>query len=153
MIAAISVDKKLVDPEGFLGPSWLRLPLLLAGAFALDLVPRTLWLSKFKPAAMPAIFRRRVRDALDARADGRSSSLGLVCFYITYVSYRNLKSFLPFVMGEDHKYDRTLHLVDRAAHVRPRAGRCCCTTCSARASRPTCCPTSTCGSCRWCRSR
>ena len=23
--------------------------------------------------------------------------LGLVCFYVTYVSYRNLKSFLPFV--------------------------------------------------------
>jgi len=33
VIAAISVDKKLVDPEGFLGPSWLRLPLLLTGAF------------------------------------------------------------------------------------------------------------------------
>ena len=34
-------------------------------------------------------------------------------FYITYVCYRNLKSFLPFIMGED-KYDRELHLVDRA---------------------------------------
>jgi hypothetical protein len=32
--------------------------------------------------------------------------LGLVSFYITYVCYRNLKSFLPFVMGED-KYDRS----------------------------------------------
>ena len=39
--------------------------------------------------------------------------LGLVSFYITYVCYRNLKSFLPFIMGED-KYDRELHLVDRA---------------------------------------
>ena len=29
------------------------------------------------------------------------------------MSYRNLKSFLPFVMG-DTKYDRELHLVDRA---------------------------------------
>jgi PAP2 superfamily len=38
--------------------------------------------------------------------------MGLVCFYTVYVSYRNLKSYLPFVMG-DTKYDRTLHLVDR----------------------------------------
>ena len=112
VIAAISVDKKLVDPEGFLGPSWLRLPLLLIGAFALDLVPRTLWLSKFKPAAMPAIFMARVRTHW-TRERMTLVVLGLVCFYITYVSYRNLKSFLPFVMGEDHKYDRTLHLVDR----------------------------------------
>ena len=77
--------------------------------------------------------------------------MGLVCFYITYVSYRNLKSFLPFVMGEE-KYDRELHLIDRAlffghepatilhqvfgtgwtAHVLSR---------------------STCGSCRWSRWR
>jgi hypothetical protein len=112
VIAAISVDKKLVDPEGFLGPSWLRLPLLLTGAFALDLLPRTLWLSKFKPAAMPAIFMARVRTHW-TRERWTLVVLGLVCFYITYVSYRNLKSFLPFVMGEDHKYDRTLHLLDR----------------------------------------
>ena len=38
--------------------------------------------------------------------------LGVVCFYITYVSYRNLKSCLPFVI--DTKYDRELHLLDRA---------------------------------------
>ena len=111
VIAAISLDKKLVDPEGFLGPSWLRLPLLLTAAFALDLVPRTLWLSKFKPVAMPAVFMTRVRTHW-TRERLTLVVLGLVCFYTTYVSYRNLKSYLPFVMGET-KYDRTLHLVDR----------------------------------------
>ena len=38
--------------------------------------------------------------------------LGIVCFYVTYVSYRNLKSFLPFI--REVKYDRELHLMDRA---------------------------------------
>ncbi len=38
--------------------------------------------------------------------------LGVVCFYVTYVSYRNLKSALPFVI--DTKYDRELHLLDKA---------------------------------------
>jgi hypothetical protein len=61
---------------------------------------------------MPAIFMARVRTHW-TRERWTLVILGLVCFYITYVSYRNLKSFLPFVMGEDHKYDRTLHLLDR----------------------------------------
>ena len=112
VVAAISLDKRLVDPEGFLGPSWLRLPLLVGAAFALDLVPRTLWQSRFKPVDMPGVFMTRVRTHW-TRERWTLVILGLVCFYVTYVSYRNLKSFLPFVMGEDHKYDRTLHLVDR----------------------------------------
>ena len=61
---------------------------------------------------MPAIVRERVRTHW-TRERMTLVVLGLVCFYITYVSYRNLKSFLPFVMG-DTKYDRELHLVDRA---------------------------------------
>jgi hypothetical protein len=111
VVAAISLDKRLVDPEGFLGPSWLRLPIIVSAAFALDLVPRTVWVSKFKPVDMPGVFMTRVRTHW-TRERWTLVVMGLVCFYITYVSYRNLKSYLPFVMGET-KYDRTLHLVDR----------------------------------------
>jgi len=35
-------------------------------------------------------------------------------FYVTYVSYRNLKSMLPFVEGKHHGYDRELAIVDQA---------------------------------------
>ncbi|WP_298760443.1 phosphatase PAP2 family protein, partial [uncultured Nocardioides sp.] len=38
--------------------------------------------------------------------------LGIVGFYVIYVCYRNLKSFLPLV--SDRMYDRELHLLDRA---------------------------------------
>jgi hypothetical protein len=109
--AAIALGKPLIDPEGFLGPSWLRLPLLVGGALLLDLLPRTLWLSKFKPAAMPELVRSRLRTHW-TRERWTLVVTGLVCFYVTYVSYRNLKSFLPLIMGET-KYDRSLHLVDR----------------------------------------
>ncbi len=112
LAASITLDRPLVDPEGFLGPSWLRLPLLVLGAFALDLLPRTLWGSRMKPALMPELARERIREHWD-RERLILTVLGLVSFYITYVCYRNLKSFLPFIMGED-KYDRELHLVDRA---------------------------------------
>jgi hypothetical protein len=39
-------------------------------------------------------------------------TMGIVCFYVVYVTYRNIKSFLPFVI--ETKYDRELHLLDHA---------------------------------------
>ncbi len=112
ILTAIVLDKRLADPEGFLGPSWLRLPLLLLGAFLLDMLPRTLWYSKLDPRLMRGIVRERVRTHW-TRERLTLVVMGLVCFYVTYVSYRNLKSFLPFVMGEE-KYDRELHILDVA---------------------------------------
>jgi uncharacterized membrane protein (DUF485 family) len=112
VLVASIYDRRLLDPEGsFLGPSWLRLPLLLLGAVLLDLLPRTLWLSRFKPALMPDLVRERVRthwtkDRMVLVAGG------IVSFYVVYVSYRNLKSFLPSVIST--KYDHELHLIDRA---------------------------------------
>ena len=115
LVASLTLDRSLVDPEGFLGPSWLRLPLLVLGAFLLDVLPRTLWVSRMRPADMPDLVKARVRTHWD-RERITLVVVGLVTFYITYVSYRNLKSFLPFVMGDlpEDKYDRELHLIDRA---------------------------------------
>jgi len=112
IVTALALEKPLADPDGFLGPSWLRLPLIVGGAFLVDLLPRTLWLSRCRPRAMPDVFLARVRTHW-SRERVTLVVMGVVCFYVTYVSYRNLKSFLPFVMGET-KYDRELHLVDHA---------------------------------------
>ncbi|MBF4161403.1 phosphatase PAP2 family protein [Nocardioides acrostichi] len=112
VVEAVVLGRPLVDPEGsFLGPSWLRLPLLLLGALLLDLLPRTLWLSRGKPTEMPGIVRERLtrhwnKERLVLVA------LGIASFYVVYVSYRNIKSFLPFV--HHRMYDRELHLLDRA---------------------------------------
>ncbi|CAB4723273.1 unannotated protein [freshwater metagenome] len=123
VITAVVLDKGLADPEGsFLGPSYIRLPLLLTGALLLDLLPRTLWLSKLKPTAMPGIVRERLRTHW-GRERMTLVSLGIIGFYIVYVSYRNLKSFLPFVRPDPRapageikalSFDRELHLLDRA---------------------------------------
>ncbi len=111
-LAAHLLDKQLADPEGsFLGPSYIRLPLLLLGALALDMLPRVLWQSRLNPVAMPAIVRERWRSHWN-RERIQLVVLGIISFYVVYVSYRNLKSFLPFVI--DTKYDRELHLLDRA---------------------------------------
>jgi hypothetical protein len=111
ILVAVIYDKRLIDPEGsFLGPSWLRLPLLLFGALLLDMLPRTLWYSKLNPRLMPAIVRERWRTHWN-RDRLTLVALGIISFYIVYVSYRNLKSFLPFVRGT--MYDYELHKLDR----------------------------------------
>jgi hypothetical protein len=110
VITAVSLDKRLLDPEGsFLGPSWLRLPLIITGAFALDFVPRTLFYSRMDPRLMRGIALERWRTHW-TRERITLVVLGLACFYVTYVSYRNLKSFLPEVTSR--KYDRPLHNLD-----------------------------------------
>src|SRR3954468_1945388 len=111
IVVAVGYDKRLIDPEGsFLGPSWLRLPLLVFGALLLDLLPRTLWLSRGNPRLMPAVVRERWRTHW-TRERLTLVVLGIVCFYVVYVCYRNLKSFLPLVSGR--MYDRELHALDK----------------------------------------
>jgi len=122
VIASLYLDRTLSDPEGsFLGPSYIRLPLLMLGALMLDLVPRTLWFSRLRPQAMPQLVRDRLRQHWTAERV-KLVALGIFCFYIVYVSYRNLKSFLPFLRPDPDapageikalSYDRELHLLDR----------------------------------------
>lgn len=103
---------RLVDPDGsFLGPSWFRLPLLLGAAIGIDLVPRTLWVSRLKPTAMPSIFMERLRSHW-SKDRLILVVFGVICFYIVYVSYRNMKSMLPHIIHM--KYDRELELIDTA---------------------------------------
>ncbi|WP_246159454.1 phosphatase PAP2 family protein [Nocardioides antri] len=72
-----------------------------------------------------ALFRRGVRDRWRTRWTRERTTLvvmGTLCFYMTYVCYRNLKSNLPFVRPDPDRdpgttralsYDRELHVMDR----------------------------------------
>jgi hypothetical protein len=113
VLGSVIFDAKLVDPDGFIGPSYLRLPTVLALGFGIDLLPRTLWVSRFNPRRMPAVFRERLHTHWTRERMTLVVS-GIVCFYVTYVSYRNLKSQLPFIEGKDHKFDRELFSLDKA---------------------------------------
>ncbi|WP_460794672.1 phosphatase PAP2 family protein [Nocardioides pacificus] len=113
LIAAASLDRRVVDPEGFLGPAWARGPLLVGAAFLADVLPRMLWGSRMHPKKMLPIARARVKEHW-TRERLTLVVLGIICFYGTYVCYRNLKSFLPDVLGLDYKFDRELHLIDQA---------------------------------------
>ncbi|MEZ0577765.1 phosphatase PAP2 family protein [Nocardioides sp. MH1] len=118
---SIKYDRPLADPEGsFLGPSYVRLPLLLIFALGIDLIPRTMWMSRGRPGSIWPEARERLRTHW-----GKERLvlvvLGVASFYVTYVSYRNLKSNLPFVRDADPdpmkteavSFDHELHIMDK----------------------------------------
>lgn len=111
VIASVSLGLPLRDPEGFLGPAWIRLPLLLLGAFLADVVPRSLWRSRRRLRQ----FGTEARAIIDEHWTRERITLvviGLTCFYITYVGYRNLKNFLPFI--REGTQDPLLKAIDEA---------------------------------------
>jgi hypothetical protein len=107
--AAWWLDLPLRDPDGSLWPSWLRLPLLALGCFVADVFPRSIYRARGLRGMRP-----HLRDVLRERWTQSRVALivvGLGSFYLTYVGYRNLKSFLPWI--RDHTYDAQLAAVDR----------------------------------------
>ena len=115
IICSLALSYPLRDPDGFLGPAWIRLPLLVAGAFVADVVPRTLWRARGNPGRLRAEASLLVREHW-TRERIILVVVGIVSFYVTYVSYRNIKNFLPFIMrdgdGPPTKYDYALHRFD-----------------------------------------
>ena len=106
-----SLGLPLRDPEGFLGPAWIRLPLLVLGAFLADVVPRALWrsrrrLGQFRSEARTIVHEHWTRERLTLVV------IGLVSFYVTYVGYRNLKNYLPFI--RNGTMDPVLKAIDEA---------------------------------------
>jgi hypothetical protein len=116
-VVHLEYDRPILDPEGsFLGPSYVRLPVLLALALGIDLVPRTLWLSRGKATKLWPLVQERWRTHW-TRERLVLVGLGVAGFYVTYVGYRNLKSYLPYVRqganGQPLLFDNDLHKLDR----------------------------------------
>ena len=108
--ASLKLGEPLRDPDGFLGPSWARLPIMLVGAFIVDVVPRSLWRSRRRPGRFPKEAALLIREHW-TRERVALVTIGMSCFFITYVSYRNLKNYLPRLGGD--LQDATLHRIDQ----------------------------------------
>jgi hypothetical protein len=121
LIVSWALDERLRDPEGFLGPAWVRLPAMVLGAFLVDVVPRSLWRARGRLRAFGTEARALVREHW-GRDRIALVVIGLTSFYITYVSYRNLKNYLPrfYTTMEDpllHKIDLWLFFGNEPATV------------------------------------
>jgi hypothetical protein len=85
----------LRDPDGLAGPAYIRLPAIVIFFFLADVIPRTLIQNRgvrgFWSASRAYTKQRWTRSRIVLVL------VGLLSFYVTYVAYRNLKGFLPFV--------------------------------------------------------
>jgi len=101
VIGALVLGVPLRDPDGFLGPGWVRMPAIVGFCLLVDVLPRAAWrLRAHRELRSPRGLALSVRDVAAARWPWRRLVPVLVAvasFYITYVGYRNLKNFLPFV--------------------------------------------------------
>jgi hypothetical protein len=92
---AIYLGLPLRDPDGFLGPTYVRLPLIVGLMLAADVLPRAIWRARSpRGLARQAVVVARERWPWHRL---RPALIGLAAFYATYVSYRNLKHFLPLL--------------------------------------------------------
>jgi len=112
LIVAWVYDLPVRDPDSVAGPTWLRLPLILLGAFLLDVLPRAAgraW-RRHEVRRLPGTVREVVHERWGL-PQVSFALVGLGAWYLTYASFRNLKSFVPFV--NLHLWDGALADVDR----------------------------------------
>ncbi len=95
VVGALVLGLPLRDPDGFLGPTYVRLPAIAALMLALDVLPRALWrtrsLARVPRESLVVLRERWPWHRL------RPATIGLLAFYATYVSYRNLKGYVPLL--------------------------------------------------------
>lgn len=108
VFSSLFLDLPLRDPDGFLGPSYIRLPLLVLGFIGAGLVVETVRRNGWRnlPTSVVDIAKKEwnTHRLLCIGA-------GLLSFYVCYVAYRNLKSVLP-VYREGTLFDQQLFRLD-----------------------------------------
>ncbi len=106
VIVAAVYDLPLRDPDSVAGPTYVRLSAVLLLAFLTDVVPRAVRRCH-RPREFGTAFVAVTRERwpLD---HVKFALLGLGSWYLTYVAFRNLKSFVPFVNPGllDAQFDR-----------------------------------------------
>lgn len=100
----------LRDPDGASLPTWFRLPVIVASAVALDVLARWVLLARRswttgRPSLRAVVVQRWNRDQIMFTVSG------LFTWYVAYVAFRNLKSYVPFVT--DRIADPELAHLDR----------------------------------------
>jgi len=109
VIGALTLDLPFRDPDGFVGPAYIRLPVIVIAFLVLDIAPSLVR----QVRANGLVWGTFRRLAAERWSPSRLALIiaGLSAFYVTYVGYRNLKGYLPFVREE--LVDGPLHALDR----------------------------------------
>ena len=106
-IVSMSDGLEVRDTDKMLSGRIVLLFGTLAFFIVIDLIPRAIR----RPGRFDLALRAVARERWNRRRLG-AVCLGLVSFYVTYLSYRNLKGFLPFLTDQD--FDPDLLSLDRS---------------------------------------
>ena len=109
VLMAWTFELPLRDPDGAALPTWFRLPVIVASAVALDVLTRWVLLVRRTGAAGRPTLRAVALERWN-RDQIAFTLAGLVTWYVAYVAFRNLKSYVPFVT--DRLYDAELGRLD-----------------------------------------
>lgn len=111
-VASVHYNLPIRDPDGLAGPAYIRLPGIVLLFYLADVLPRTLYNNRGFGSGFWTTFKQYSKERW-TRSRIALVSIGLFCFYVAYVAYRNLKGFLPIVR-DGHLYDRELDRLDQA---------------------------------------
>src|SRR5690349_17442277 len=110
IVIALWEDLPLRDADGIFGERMFILLGTLGAFFALEIIPRT-W-NRWRDGSAPVTALRAVLADRWSKRRLRVVVIGIVAFYATYISYRNLKSYLPFLT--DQNQDAALYDFERS---------------------------------------
>lgn len=111
---ALIEDLPIRDPEDDFLASYIRMPLIVLGAILVDILPRIAHRARLRstwsPRSLGALGREVVAERWPASHLWFAIN-GVIAWYLTYATFRNIKSMAPFVNGAD--WDDTMADVDR----------------------------------------
>lgn len=102
--SSIYLGQPLKDPDGFLGPAYVRMPLLALLIFGIGIFVDALRTNGWRQ--LPRAMIKVVQNEWNLRRV-LCITTGMMSFYICYLSYRNLKSNLP-IFRHGVLYDQQL---------------------------------------------
>jgi hypothetical protein len=111
VIVAWVEDLPIRDPDGVVVPTYVRLPIILLLAWLLDVLPRSLNRSRGHWRTAWTDFRAVARERW-TRSHVVFAVSGLAAWYVCYATFRNLKSYVPFV--HEQTFDKTFARIDHA---------------------------------------
>lgn len=110
VVVAWQWELPLRDPDGVVVPTYVRLPLIVLGALALDVVPRAVLAARRGSEGFGSSLVTVTRERWP-REQVVFALTGVVAWYVTYAAFRNLKSYVPFV--NDRLWDTELARLDQ----------------------------------------
>ncbi|WP_231123616.1 phosphatase PAP2 family protein [Nocardioides sambongensis] len=113
VVMAVTLDLPILDPDGVAMPAYLRMPLIVLAALAVDVVPRIVHRARVRrsgPTGLGPITREVMRERWPA-AQWWFAINGVLAWYLTYAAFRNVKSMAPF--ANTREWDESLSTVDQ----------------------------------------